>query len=486
MLKKKIMKKTSAPKKSVYSRPGFNNNDKGEKKERSRKGGVQLLRGMKDILPSDQPYWQYLRKKADELAGFYGFKQIDTPYLETTSLFRRSVGDVTDIVEKEMYSFIDQSGESISLRPEATASTMRAYIEHGMLNQPQPVKLCYWGPMFRHDRPQTGRYRQFFQFGAETIGEINPAVDAELIHLSYLFCKEIGIDVEIQINSIGCHNCRPEYKKNLTAYYRRKKKGLCNNCQRRLLKNPLRLLDCKEEQCQEYKEEAPQIVDWLCDECKDHFMKVLEYLDALSVPYSLNPFLVRGLDYYTKTVYEIYPVQGAAVAVKEPEVIEGEVRPEPEEEKVERRQEALGGGGRYDGLAELLGSGRETPACGFSLGMERIINRMRKLGIEPPAKKPTQLFLAQIGEQAKQKAFQLFEELRKEKLQVAQMFAKDSLKGQLEIADKLGVEYVLILGQKEVLEGTILVRDMEGGVQETVGFDKIIPEIKKKLKDKRG
>jgi len=428
---------------------------------RSRNKNIQLLRGMKDILPADQNYWGYLKTKAIELAKYYGFKRIDTPILEMTSLFERSVGDITDITEKEMYTFTDSSGDFISLRPEITASVVRAYNEHGMINKTQPVKLFYWGPCFRHDRPQTGRYRQFYQFGIESLGEMNPAVDAEGIYLSYLLFQEIGLDIEIQINSIGCPNCRPDYKKNLSAYYRRKKKNLCKDCQRRLTKNPLRLLDCKEEGCQEYKEEAPQIIDWLCDECKNHFMKVLEYLDSLNVPYNLNSFLVRGLDYYTKTVYEIMP--------------------KAEEEE---NQLSVGGGGRYDGLSELIG-GRELPGFGFSLGIERIIIEMRKRQLEPPAKRPPQVFVAQIGEQAKQRCFKIIEEFRKDKFKIAHMLGKDSLKSQLEMADKLGVKFVLILGQKELMEGTILLRDMEGGVQETLDLDKVVSEVKRKIKESR-
>jgi len=457
---KKTTKKIA--KKSKKTTPEKERKRKSSKKEKVGKG-IQLLRGMKDILPADQIYWQYLIKKAEQLAAYYGFKRIDTPILEMSSLFKRSIGDTTDVVEKEMYTFTDASGENISLRPEATASICRAYIEHGMINQPQPVKFYYWGPMFRHDRPQSGRYRQFYQFGLETIGEQNPAVDVELILFCHLFFKEIGLDINFEINSIGSPDSRVEYKKNLVAYYRRKKRYLCADCQKRLTKNPLRLLDCKADQCQEYKEEAPQIVDWLDEESRNHFMKVLEYLDGLNIPYNLNPFLVRGLDYYTKTVFEIIPVI------------------EDEEEK-DKRQNELGGGGRYDGLIELLG-GQPIPACGFSLGLERIISAMRKKEIEPVISKVPLVFLAQIGEQAKQKSFKLLEDFRKEKVAVFQLFAKDSLKSQLELADKLGIRYVLILGQKEVLEGTILLRDMEGGVQETIDFDKVVSEVKNKLKE---
>lgn len=446
---KPAVKKPAAPREGAASRS---------------KRPLQLLKGMKDILPTDQAYWNFLFSRAEKLASYYGYGRIETPVLEMTSLYRRTVGEVTDIVEKEMYTFTDQGGESISLRPEGTASVMRAYAEHGMVSLTQPVKLWYWEPMFRHENPQTGRYRQHYQFGLEVIGEESPAVDAEIIFVTTLFYRELGIATTVQVNSIGCPDCRAEYKKNLTAYYRRKRKQICSNCSHRLAKNPLRLLDCKEERCQEVREEAPQIVDWLCDGCRKHFMKVLEYLDTMGVSYNLNHFLVRGLDYYSRTVFEVLPVTP------------------PGEEKDERRQKSLCGGGRYDGLLSLI-SDRSAPACGVGIGIERAMVEMRKQDLTPPTGSKPKVFLAQIGEQAKQRAFGLLEEFRKEKIAVAQMLAKDSLKSQLEIADKLGVHYVVIMGQKEVLEGTVLLRDMEGGVQETIDLDKIIPEVKKRLKD---
>ncbi len=428
---------------------------------------IQLLKGMKDTLPTEQHYWNKLRDKAEKLATYYGYQRIDTPILEMTKLFRRTIGEATDIVEKEMYTFTDLGGESITLRPEGTAGVARAYVEHGMVNQSQPVKFFYIGPMFRHENPQSGRVRQHHQFGMEMIGEASAAVDAEIIFLTYLFYKELGIATTIHINSIGTTECRKEYIKQLVAYFRRHRKHLSPDDQRRLGKNPLRLLDSKTDGMAELIEEAPQIVDWLDDDSKHHFMKVLEYLDAMGVPYVLEPTLVRGLDYYTKTVFEVLPVVKANA--------EGEIK----------RQSALCGGGRYDGLIELLGGREQTPACGVGIGLERAILEMKRQEKEPPPPTKPKVFLAQVGEQAKQKAFPLFEEFRKEKLAVGQMFAKDSLKSQLELADKMGARYVLILGQKEVLEDTVLLRDMEGGVQETVSFDKIVNEVKKRLRDLR-
>ena len=417
----------------------------------------QVLRGFKDILPSEQKYWNLIRKKAQQISQDYGFERIDLPFLEETSLFNRAVGKETDIVEKEMFSFEDRGGERVSLRPEATAQIARAYISHGMLNLPQPVKLYYFGPMFRYDRPQSGRYRQFNQFGFEALGDMHPVLDAQIVLMTYNFLQELGLKVNIQINSIGCPLCRKEYKVQLVNYYKTQRADLCPDCKLRLTKNPLRLLDCKEEKCQAINEDAPQIVDWLCEECKNHFVKVLEFLDIIALPYNLNPRLVRGLDYYTKTVFEIWP--------------------ENEEKKA---QNALGGGGRYDNLIELLG-GRSTPAVGASIGLERTILKIKEAGLEVEEKEKVDIFVAQLGEAAKRESLGLYETLRKEGFKVAESFSKDGLKNQLEIANKLNVKYTLILGQKELSEGTILLRDMEGGVQETINYSKIIKELKKRL-----
>jgi histidyl-tRNA synthetase len=424
-----------------------------------------VLRGFKDILPGEQKYWDRLRLKADQMSLDYGFERVDLPYLEETNLFTRSVGKETDIVDKEMFSFIDRGGENVSLRPEATAQVARAYINHGMFNLPQPVKLFYFGPMFRYDRPQSGRYRQFNQLGFEILGDMQPVLDAQIIIMSYNFLKELGLPITVQINSIGCHNCRKEYKVQLVNYYKSQKNDLCEDCKDRLTKNPMRLLDCKEEKCGAIKEDAPQIVDFLCDECKNHFVKVLEFLDELEIPYNLNAHLVRGLDYYTKTVFEIWPLADTA------ETAGGEDK---------KAQSAIGGGGRYDNLVEVPG-GRSTPAMGVSLGLERIILKIKELNLPVPDKPKRDIFVAQLGESAKRKAMKLYETLRAEGIKVSECFAKDGLKNQLEVANKLGVRYALILGQKELSEGTILLRDMEAGAQETINFNKAVSAIRKRL-----
>lgn len=417
------------------------------------------LRGMKDVLPDEFKYWNLALKKIKELAKVYSFARIETPVLEFYELYERSAGKASDIVSKEMFSFIDTGGEKVALRPEETPGIVRAYIEHGMFNLPQPVKLFSIAQLFRHEKPQSGRLRQHTQFDFEIIGESNAASDAQLALIAYNFFRELQIDVQIQINSIGCAKCRKEYIGKLSEYYheRGKKTKLCQDCKKRLLKNPLRLLDCKEPQCIALREEAPQIVDWLCEECRNHFIKVLEYLDDLEVAYNLNPYLVRGMDYYTKTVFEIWPAQN-----------QGD------------RQISLGGGGRYDDLVEQMG-GRPTPACGFGIGAERAIMKIREKNIPFIKENGVDIFIAQLGDQARRKAMAMFEEMRRSGFRVKEAFTKDSLKAQLEIANKMAVKYSLILGQKEIMDGTILIRDMESGIQEVVDYKKIKSELEKRL-----
>lgn len=415
---------------------------------------IQTVKGMKDVLPEEQKYWNLIRQRVADFAKSYGFERIDTPIVEATNLFKRSVGEYTDIVTKEMYSFVTQGGDKVSLRPENTASIVRAYVEHGMISLPQPVKLYYIGPFFRYDKPQAGRYRQFWQFGFEILGEQDPVVDAQLIIISHRILKELGLDIEVHINSVGDDKCRPGYLKVLKKYYQDKQKDLCPDCKVRLQKNPLRLLDCKNKKCQSLVADAPQLVDNLCETCKNHFMMVLEYLDEADIEYNLNPTIVRGLDYYTKTAWEI--------------LIKGD------EEAV-----ALGGGGRYDDLVAFLG-GRATPAVGFAMGIERIVSRLQKAKIEIPAPK-CDLYIAQLGLEPRKKALKMFEDLREAGLSVAESMSKKGLKDQLEAADKYGAKYTLILGSREIADGTVLIRDMESGIQEVVDYKKIRTEIAKRL-----
>ena len=440
---KKVAPKTETPKKPAES-------------AKKAPAQIGLVRGMRDLLPQDQPIWDLMRDKARELAKSYNFDRIDTPLLEETNLFVRGVGKQTDIVEKELFSFDTLGGEHVSLRPESTASTMRAYIHHGMLNQSQPVKLWSVGPMFRHDRPQHNRYRQFQQLACEIIGDANAVIDAQLILVSYLFLKELGVEATVHINSIGTPESRVNYKNALVSYFRTKRNKLSEEDKKRLLKNPMRLLDSKEPGMQELKAEAPQIVDWLDEESKAHFMRVLEYLDELNIPYQLDPYLVRGLDYYTRTVFEFYS------SSTDPELA----------------QSALGGGGRYDGLAEILG-GRPTPAAGFAIGMDRVFNQLKETAV---AQQPTcEIFVAHLGDQGRKRALAVFEELRKAGLRAGEAFAKDAIKAQMEMANRKNAKFAVIIGQKEVIDGTAIIRDMDAGTQEIIDVRKVVHELQKKL-----
>lgn len=418
---------------------------------------------MHDILPEDQIYFKKLNKTLESIAKYYNFDRIDTPVLEVAELFSKGTGAGTDIVEKEMYVFRTKGGDVVALRPEFTPSIARSYIENGMHNIPQPVKLWTSGPCFRHEKPQAGRYRQFFQFSLEILGDKNASIDGQLIQMSYDILKELGFkNLAIEVNSIGDSECRPYFKKNLTSYFRSRRASLCADCQRRLKTNPLRTLDCKEEKCQRVKAGAPQMIDHLCKDCHAHFKQVLEFLDELELPYVLNPYLVRGLDYYTKTVFEV-----------------------SEKSEYGQAQGALIGGGRYDGLVKILG-GRDTPACGAAGGCERIVNLMKTRGKKPSSKQEeAKIFLAQLGQMAKRKSMKLFEDFRKAKIPLAESFSKDSLKAQLRTADKLGIRWVLIFGQKEALEDFITLRDMETGTQKEIKLDKVVSEMKNKIKNKK-
>lgn len=424
-----------------------------------KKPKFQSPTGMHDILPEEQKYFQRIFNIVKNIADFYGFQKIDTPILEETELFSKGIGLATDIVGKQMYSFKSKGGDELTLRPEGTAPLVRSFIEQGMQNLPQPVKLWYFGPFFRYEKPQLGRFRQFWQFGFEVLGEKGPIIDAQIIQIFYNILKELKFkNLIIEINSIGDSQCRPYYKKLLTSYFRSREAALCSDCRRRLRENPLRILDCKEEKCQPVKAQAPQILDHLCEECHDHFKEVLEILDEIELPYHLTPHLVRGLDYYTKTVFEIY-----------------------EDSEEGRTIGALPAGGRYDNLVKILG-GKDTPACGGAAGLERIIAIMKRKAVRVPEIVLPKIFLAQLGTLAKRKSLKILEDFRKAKIPVSESLGRDSLRLQLNRANRLGVKYTLILGQKEVLEGKIIIRDMASGRQEIVKLDKVVNEMKKRLK----
>lgn len=422
----------------------------------------QTPTGMHDILPEDQKYIDRIYKAVSEIAGFYDFEKIETPILEQADLFSKAVGESTDIVKKEMYAFKTRGGDFLALRPEYTAPIMRSYIQNGMQNRPQPLKLWYFGPCFRYERPQAGRYREFWQFGFEVIGEPSAVVDAQIVQVFYNILKELKLkNLVVEINSIGDSNCRPYYKKLLANYFKNRNMSLCGDCRVRLKENVLRILDCKEEKCQPIKAQAPQILDHLCDECKAHFKEVLEFLDETEIPYSLNPYLVRGLDYYTKTVFEFFSQE--------------------KNEQGEEIRNALGGGGRYDKLIKILG-GKDTPGCGVAAGVERIVEMMKKQEVKLGKEKEVEVFLAQLGDFAKKKSLKLLEDFRKSNIKVSESFGRDSLKAQMMRANKVGAKYTLILGQKEALEGKILIRDMATGNQNLVKLEKVVEEVKKRLR----
>jgi len=420
---------------------------------------VQAPKGTHDILPHEQKYWDKLRTVVSQVANSYGLGRIDTPVFEDVKLYIKGTGQSTDIVQKEIYTFKTKSNEFLALRPEFTPGIVRAYIEHGMKNLSQPVKLYSIGPVFRHDRPQAGRYRQFHQINFEIIGDPSEVSDVQIIQAFVSVLKKLNLKkFTIFINSIGCLLCAPKYKKTLLSYYKKRLNKLCPDCRKRFEKNPLRLLDCKNEKCKRLLNEAPQILDFLCEECRAHFKKVLEVLDDLEIPYILNPYLVRGLDYYTKTVFEIW------------------------EDKADTVQGALLGGGRYDNLVEMFG-GKSTPAVGAAAGMERILLSLKKQDVKVSDNERAKVFMIQLGELGKRKSLKLFEEFQRNGIKVGEAFSKPSIKSQLKIADKEGVKLALILGQREALEGNIIIRDMVSGVQETMPIEKIINEVKKRLKE---
>ncbi len=408
----------------------------------------QAPRGTSDILPKEQPYWRYVEQKVVNICQLYGYERIDAPAFEDTGLFTRSVGEETDIVEKQMYTFEDRSGSQLTLRPEGTAPVCRAYLEHGLHNLPQPVKLYYMASIFRYERPQAGRYRQHYQFGYEAIGDDDPALDAEVIDMAWQFFESLNLHhLSLQLNSIGCKQCRPVYLAALKNYYANYTNDLCSDCKTRLKRNPLRLLDCKKSSCQEVALSAPKSIDYLCPECNRHFEALQSHLRLLKLPFVINHYLVRGLDYYTRTVFEIQPESGGA-------------------------QSTLGGGGRYDDLIEELG-GKPTPAIGFAAGIERIILNLKKQGVPVPPLPSPQVFIAYVGDEARDEATKLASGLRKKGIGVIEALGSKSLKAQLRQANTLGARHTVIIGEQEITSGTVILRDMTTSKQKTVPLNEL-------------
>ena len=433
----------------------------------------QTLTGMKDILPAEQLLWQQLYKHAESIAESYRFERIDTPILEDTALFQKGTGEETDIVQKEMFSLKTKGGTSMVLRPEGTPPVIRAYLQHGMEKWIHPIKLFYIGAMFRHERPQQGRRRQLHQFGVEVLGEDDPIRDIQVIQVFFALFTALKMEaVRLEINTLGCKSCLAKYKKALQDYYTNHIRSVCADCRMRHKQNPLRLLDCKDEKCQRIKIQAPQMLDFVCDQCKDHFKQVLDYLDVLEIPYMINPHLVRGLDYYTRTVFEIF--QG--------EVAEDATTTQP-------KNLALASGGRYDNLIHLLG-GQDTPAVGGAMGIERVLACVEE---QQKAKKQTSdasqskvsVFIVQLGNKAKKQSLFLLRDLQKARIPTGEAFGRDSISSQLKVADKLGAKFAIILGQKEVLDNVAIIREMDTGSQEIVPMPKLITTLKNKLKSKK-
>lgn len=416
----------------------------------------QAPRGTQDILPADRPYWRYVTEEMHQVATLFGLQQIDTPIFEKTGLYVRGVGEGTDIVDKEMYSFCDRGGEDITLRPEWTAGITRAYIEHGMHVWPQPVKLYSIGPIFRYERPQAGRFRQHHQFDVEMLGELDPAVDLEVMSVAWALLTRLGYrGLSFQLNSTGCPKCRPAYREALVAYFKRYEGRLNETDRRRLAINPLRLLDSKEEAAQPLLNDAPHSADYLCEECATHLATLRGYLDALHMPHTINFRLVRGLDYYTKTVFEVW-AEGIGA------------------------QAAVCGGGRYDRLTEELG-GPPTPAIGFGMGIERVIASLKTQDVQPPALPAPRVQISPLGEQARIAAIRLIRQLREAGIGALLAFGNRSLKSQLKSADKVHVDFTLILGEQELAQDTVLAREMATSQQTSVNSAEIVNWLRGRL-----
>lgn len=408
---------------------------------------ADAIKGTQDLLPKQAYKWQYIEKKTNQVAKQFDFKQIRTPVFEKTELFQRGVGDTTDVVQKEMYTFDDKGGRSITLRPEGTAGAMRSILEHGLFNEALPIKAFYNTSCYRYEKPQAGRLREFHQFGIECIGAPAPSADAEVIILADTILKELGIkNISLQINSIGCPECRAKYTQALKEYFSNYTDTLCETCNSRLERNPMRILDCKSPVCKDITKDAPVILDYLCEECNEHFEKVKSYLDSAQIEYIINPQIVRGLDYYTKTVFEFITTEIGA-------------------------QGAVCAGGRYDGLAEELG-GPKLPSLGFAMGIERILILMEKQGCEFPEDSAPEIYIAPMGEKATEYAIKLCKDIRESGYIVVTDYSGRGLKAQMKYANKIGAKYSIVIGDNEIENKTATLKDMINSKT----FDVSLPE----------
>lgn len=410
---------------------------------------TKAIKGTKDVLPKDVHKNQYIEATALDIASKFGYKEIRTPVFEHTELFQRGVGDTTDVVQKEMYTFDDKGGRSITLRPEGTAGAVRSYLENGLCNEALPQKVCYLISCYRYEKPQAGRLREFHQFGVECFGSASPLADAEIIALAKSLFDTLGVkDLSLEINSIGCPTCRAEYHKALKEYFSSRKDELCNTCKSRLDRNPMRILDCKSPICHEIAEGAPVVIDYLCDECKEHFENVQKYLKAQNIEYTINPQIVRGLDYYTKTVFEFVSNSIGA-------------------------QGTVCGGGRYDGLVEELG-GQHTPSLGFAMGIERLMLLMEAQGCEFPEAEKPDLFIVALGKKATLKAVEIAKDMREEGFSALLDLNQRSVRAQMKYADKLGAKFNVVIGDNEVEAKTAKLKNMQTGEETEINLDTFV------------
>lgn len=438
--------------------------DKNEKTKKPKLEDIASPKGMRDLMDKEYYEYQGFFEKASEVAVYYGFRPIETPILERETVFTSSLGVGTDIRDKEMYILKTKGGDHLAMRPEGTAGITRAYIENGMQALPQPVMLYYYGPYFRHENPQRGRLREFRQFGLEILGSTKSIMDALIIRSMTLILEEAGFkNLSAEINSIGDKECRSKYVRELISYYKKHIDELCSNCKERVKTNPLRLLDCKDARCQNPKNGAPTPIDSLCNDCRHHFKEVIEYIEAMNIPYRINNNLVRGLDYYTRTVFEI---------------IDTTV---PADESVQAPL-TLASGGRYDLLARSLGSKKDVPAVGGSIGVDRVIMSPSHKALDPRIIKKPKIYFIQLGVEAKLKSFSIIEILRKARITIAQSLSKDGLGQQLAVAERSGAPYTIIFGQKEAMDDTVIIRNMKTRSQETVKLTNL-PDFVKHLKE---
>jgi histidyl-tRNA synthetase len=415
-------------------------------------------RGTNDFLPGESEKWQYIEQLCRQVCAEYGYKEIRLPIFEHTEVYLRSVGETSDIVEKEMYSFEDKGLTHVTLRPEGTAGTVRAFLENRLYADPQPTKLYYMGPMFRYDKPQAGRYRQFNQFGIEVFGADHATIDAEVITLAVEIFKRLGLTgLSVKINTVGCADCRPKHMEELKTYFRQHEDNLCETCRDRLERNPLRILDCKEDGCKAVAKGAPTTIEAACDNCSTHFNQLLGYLDAVGISYEIDTNLVRGLDYYVRTAFEV--------------VINS----------VGSAQNALCGGGRYNGMVEQFG-GDDMPGIGYAMGMERLLITLKEQGIELPVGKHPDVYIAPLGDAAQKEAFVLTQALRSRNIYTEKDYLGKSLKAQMKAADRFQVKYCVIIGDSELEKGIAVVREMATGEQHEVLLSQLVEDLEGRLK----